>query len=745
MTDHPPPTDVPNDPLDQLLDELPLPTRMLAVARKLNLCTVRDLLAVHPRDLALKPNLGRTSLAATRAVLESLCDSTWEQAAEEQRARPRGAPPSRAPFARSWKSLARVLPASLQDVSLAIVPGFPARMVTFTEAHEVTTLGALVPVPVDVLVSSRNLGRKTIQDTIEAVTAFVRLSKDGRPFSVTLEAHGDLLALWRERTAHLKEPERTVLHLRAGVEAPALTLAQVGSRLGHTTEWSRQLEQRALAGLGRDRTWLDAIEARLRARIPDSSRRVDALVAEDPWFTALRDAPVVSEFLFDRLLDQRFRYAEIDGERLVVTFDPAQIAGAWRAVAHALKVQTWPTTRATLEALLDRFASGFGAAVRERFLHRIEGAWFLDPKDANRVVGYGRGGARAQEVRELLRAADGPMSSTVLSAAVRERDWPDDVVFVAYGKVTLRERLEHFDPWTDRLAPHCEAWMRTHGPERQWTCAELAAALTRQNVEVPTWFSPCTLGAMLTRSGRVRNLGRFVVALLGVTDTRTLVRDVLTEVLEHAGAPLPSATLFERVHARRGATSQSLADELSEPCFVEVSPGVWGLLERDLPGGSQAAHEAAERTIAMLQARGCGLSLVECMYCLRVQNALCYTWTDTMVRSAWRHSPELCVGAGPGRVVSLAAWGESRLPPPREIALRCLAEGGGRIAVGTVLARIALLHGEFVSARALVRSLGGDGVRQEGAELVAHGAPPSAGLLPDLPPDAGVVFTECDD
>jgi RNA polymerase primary sigma factor len=53
----------------------------------------------------------------------------------------------------------------------------------------------------------------------------------------------------RRRMGRLDDRERTVLALRYGLEGEALTLREIGGRLGMTREWARKLELRALARL----------------------------------------------------------------------------------------------------------------------------------------------------------------------------------------------------------------------------------------------------------------------------------------------------------------------------------------------------------------------------------------------------------------------------------------------------------------------------------------------------------------
>jgi RNA polymerase primary sigma factor len=60
----------------------------------------------------------------------------------------------------------------------------------------------------------------------------------------------DERAMMRRRMGRLDERERTILALRYGLEGEAVTLKEIGRRLGMTREWARKLELRALGKLG---------------------------------------------------------------------------------------------------------------------------------------------------------------------------------------------------------------------------------------------------------------------------------------------------------------------------------------------------------------------------------------------------------------------------------------------------------------------------------------------------------------
>ena len=731
-----------SDLLDLDLRELDLPARVWNLIERRDLRTLRDLVALDPHELTQVRNLGRKSIADIRALIEARLGTTWERAAAGQLPAAAPTPPSPEPPTtppRTWADLARWVPPALRGVGIDDVPGLPTRLLSFAKREGVTTLGALVDVPEATVYAAPNLGRKSFADAVAAVVTFVAQPAEEVLPAPSLDADSGLLAFWRTRAARLDAIDRLVLQHRAGLGTAPLTLLEVGELLGCTREWVRQIESRGLGTLTRDRRPFEAIEARLHALLEEGARPVDALVADDPWFAALRDDRAFAGFFLERVLEGRCGFVTLDGVDLIATFTEDALRDAWATLDRSLRATPWPAPRASVETRVAEAAAPFGRHGLGCFTARVATRWIVDGANSDRVLGYGD--TRGSEIEAFLRGASGPVTVSEIARRFGRGHLPEGVVLLDRGVVTLDERLDSFDAWGRRLVPRCERWMRDHGPERQWSCAELAAVVADEP-DLPPWFGPWPLAAMCERSDRVRYIGRLAVVLPEVEGERLHVLDALIQVLTEAAGPVPEAELRARATRRRGFGEFTITITLQRRPFIETSRDVWGLRPRDLPDGETAAARAVEWTVEALEARGCGLTLDDCLGRLRARSGAFDDWTTTMLRSVFRDDARLQTSVQ--GAVGLADWDDVRLPSRRDVIAQCLDEGGGRALISTLQTRIAALYGDHPSRDGLAWSGWGLGAHLVGDELVRRGvgddAPRVVATLPGIPPQAAGLF-----
>ena len=125
-----------------------------------------------------EPNLGRTSIAKTRVIIEGLAGRPWESllgsayvAATEAAAVSVDALDEHA----GWDAVRTALTAEQREVALASID-LPTRMETFAAKRGLITLGALAELSASQLKSEDNLGRTSIAGLAVAVRAhFQRL------------------------------------------------------------------------------------------------------------------------------------------------------------------------------------------------------------------------------------------------------------------------------------------------------------------------------------------------------------------------------------------------------------------------------------------------------------------------------------------------------------------------------------------------------------------------------------------
>lgn len=723
--------------LDVPLTEIDLPVRMLTVAQRLSLVTIRDLLRTPVATLTAQPNLGRRSIEVTQQLVADHLHMPWDDAVAQATtvAPGEGAPLHSLTNLRFWRDLAPALSETQRQVPVQSLTDLPARIRSYATREGIETLGELAARTSDDLLDAGNVGRKTIRDTLDAITAW---AARGAVTPASYVEYTGLRALWQATTARCEQIDRIVLSHRAGLNGGAVTLTVLGDMLGVTRERVRQLEVRGVKIVSQtDGLWAQ-VEARLRSLLHAPVCAVDDVVREDPWFADFQTERGLTSFLFERVFEGRFNRFELGGVDVIGTVSDEELLAIRRMLLSRLAALHWPTAWAELEALVDHAAGELGGIVRGWLRDSVRQAVVFDDRDPSVVNGLGT--TRTESLASLLRAAPGPVLIADLFREFGRSHLSRDVVFLKRGLVTHVDRLPGFDALAAKLVPRCARWMRAHGPTRQWSCEELVPVVVAEH-ELPTWFGAWPLAAMCGRRNEVRYVGRLAVVLPEVEGDRLHVVDAFIQVLRDAGGPLPEHELEARARMLRGFSPFTLVVSLQRRPFVEVAVDVWGLWDRDLPEGDAAAARAVEWTLEMLTLRGCGLTLRDVLSRLRGRSGAFDAWTDSMLRSVFRNDARLQTTVS--GTVGLSEWQDARLPSRREIINQALTDGGGRVPIEVLQAKIAALYGEAPSRSALAWGAWGIGGRLSGLDLIRVDATAQHEALtsiPGIPPEAIPTF-----
>lgn len=725
------------------LTEFTFSARVWSFIERRGLETIRDAVAMAPDKLHLVKNFGRLSIAELRETIEAVTETSWEEARAELLldASDGAGGEAEALAAPAWVRLGRRLAEHHRALPVTALRGFPTRMKRFAAERGISTLGALFDLPVDELRNARNLGRKSIADTLEVVVALLDRAPESLPPpppAPSIDHHADFAALWRALLGGLERVDRIILQHRSGYGTPASTLAEIGEMLGVSGERVRQIEARALRDLGAQRWWIDELDARVAAHLGDGACAIDEMAAVDPWFAPLCENDAVFSFVNERFLEGRYAILVKDDGPFIARFTQGTLDGVWAAMDEALIGHPWPADRTTIDALIDAKAAPLGAAAT-RWL-RAKALERLMPDADNDALFAGYGGTRGREIRLWLRAAGAPVPVSEVTRAFGRGRLPEDVVFADRGMVTVAEVLEGFDACIERVVPRCVAHMTAHGADRQWSCHELASVV-REEPGLPEWFGPWPLAALVQRSPLLRYLGRGIVALPHVDGERVYVRRLLVNLLEAAGRPLAGDDLRRRASVHRAITALSFEVTMQRAPFVELAHEVYGLAARDVPGGVAAIRRGTDLVAEMLDARGCGMSLVEALRRIRASSVVFESWTETMMRSFCAQDARLQTSIS--RAVGLSEWEDLRIPTRKEIVVQALAAGEGRAEVASLLARIEAIYGESVSRKSIAAMAWQCNARLEGEFLIARDPIARSScdpLLVDVPVDVATRF-----
>jgi len=597
----------------------------------------------------------------------------------------------------------------------------PARTRSYLARRGLKTVGDVIALDPKSLPRDKNFGRgsrASLRSAIERVCGttweVVRLYGPAivPEAAVRAAVHDDLNnyetleALWRAETSALGPKFQKVLHLRSGVDAPAMTLKAIGLALGFTRERARQVETKGLSELLRAPWWVEGLKTRLLQHLQAGAVRLDTLVQHDPWLVSLRDRPDLFAFLNTHFLDGQFHLVTLDAHTLLARTESEGFDTAWRDLDQRLQAMRWPLPRALVDAAIANAAASLGEPGRQWLSARA--ARFLTlSDDGSQAMGYGS--KRAPKLLGWLRTQGNPVPVREVIARFGSREWPDEVVYADYAMVTTAESLKGFAELSEPLVSRCVAHMQAYGPERQWSTLELVAMLTQERT-LPAWFGTWPLRSMLQRNPRVRYLGRGVVVLAEVEGDRLQLRALLVATMQAAGKPVTVKNLERLVAERRGLSLHRLTMALLQKPFVETARGLFGLIERDLPGGPDDAARATDFVAEALAQRGEGLSFWNALAQLTAHDSRFAQWTEPALRSVCRQDARFQTTLAGG--VGLAAWGSARVPTRQEILREALAAPEGRVLVAEVQQRIAAVYG-----RASGRALLGLAAAKEGAGL----------------------------
>src|SRR5262249_32028637 len=135
--------------------------RILHYAERTRIRTLRELASIAPFNLLAEPNLGTRTIAQTRAVIERVLGTAWENLAASTPVTARTASHPRDDLRATLPPRCDAPP--LDDLRL------PVRMRNFAGREELRTLGGLCARSSGDLLRAKNLGRRSMAQLVDSV------------------------------------------------------------------------------------------------------------------------------------------------------------------------------------------------------------------------------------------------------------------------------------------------------------------------------------------------------------------------------------------------------------------------------------------------------------------------------------------------------------------------------------------------------------------------------------------------
>lgn len=664
--------------LDTLVTALPLPSRMLSFLERKGIRTVAELAALSPRALMDERNLGRGTIAQTRALLEPLLGRSWEDAGEPVEVDVR-----RAALAGSWNQVRLHLDEAQRATPLANME-LPARVRTLVDRDQLRTLGDLASRDTQAL-NEGGVGRVSVKDLAAAIGAHFERAEAERAIADLGLIEG-LKAMVQQEEPML----RIILTRRAGIGGEAQTLQELGDTFGVSRERIRQLETRVATGIRR-RQYAREVERRVGKALENGACLLSDL-ATDAWWAQAEDLATVVAYVVDDLCSVA-HVVEWDGDLWLSRSKSSAVTTTCAETEEAARKVTLPAPLSAFDAVQEKLRTTMGATFADRFAQDLRSKLKVESVGGEpRVVAFGD--TKGAEILGLLRASPVPLNIDDLTVRMGSRvKVPEEALYFAPRTIGLEQHFEDFDRWRAELVPAARKVIEAAGPSRQWTCSELLDEL-REERALPEWMNAFRLASLIRRSDALVYLGRLRVVLPGGEENRTrvFVHEATEQILRDAGGPVTKEDLLAKLHARVGFSGLTLQAVLIKPHFVKVDDDRIGLLDRDVEGGPAAIAEALDQLESVLDRRGRGLSAFHAHEEVRGLSKAHAQWTVALTMSLVRTDTRFRTSLS--GAVGLSGWESTRVPTRLDLVRTALDEGEGRVSIDALMARLEAHYGE---------------------------------------------------
>ena len=588
--------------------------------------------------------------------------------------------------------LARAAPPWLIEQELDSLQ-LPVRANNVFRVSGIKTVRDLADWSRDMLLKQPNFGRKSIRDTLQALTAALN---DGPPRAATAEAIPEssrLLTEVRRTLLSFTDRERDVLVRRLGFETAPETLQEVAGDYGVSRERIRQIEARATRKWIRESSWDDILEQKISRLLIGRSfpLPVAGVEAIDVWFEGVSSNRVFFRNLVQAVCNDRIHMIHVDG----LYYLSLMTLGIWeRTVSEASALlssgvgQEWSEdyARSLVHGLLPDTAKEFGTLLWDKSSRLCH---FIVAQDGSRILtSYGRGAE--QLVEAILAESDTPLHYTEIAerAKIREgrsldaRRAHNAAANVGYlfarGTYGLARHVPLSDEQMSQIRSEGEDIVCSEAPGRQWHTSEILSEILERMDGGFDSLGKYVLDIALGGSRILRPLGKMTWIAVGAdTDdqTRIDVHRAVVAIVQAAGRPLSTSDIKERLMAVRGVNEYFQISPIDP--LIRVQPGRWGINDRDVPIRREEQRELVHQLVNILDKTQSGIHASELSGILPLQDSPPYAFLSIA-------SQDERLKIAQGRYVYLAEWGS----PRRETighAISAVLEGAARpLALGKI-------------------------------------------------------------
>jgi hypothetical protein len=540
--------------------------------------------------------------------------------------------------------------------------------------HGVTQIGDLLKLDLETVLKWKNFGRKSLQNLLDCIITFRReWSPDLRPDSQMAANEFRFIASVCEELEREGDRSMFVIQRRMGWLGRSETLEEIGRDLGVTRERVRQIEKKGLEKLRNQITWTGRMIKELDRLL--TSRKeplfIDLLELESSMFEGASHHARFVGNIITTLSKGKYSVWEIEGRTIMSRIDKAKWLEFNNNLRKSLeeKVNTSFTTD-DLSLLAESLLSQDGALeLKNRLVEGVSKlANFAPDRDGGNVlVSFGK--AVPAWVEVVLHQAESPLHYSQIWERCQELAGRSMDIRRVHGALGSSDAwyfgrgiygLAHHSHLTlderDDLVRESENILLQNEP-RQWHVGEILSELMNTRPDLSEGTDKFILNNVLRASSLLKYLGRSIWVTVDNERKRIDISDALESLLDEAGRPMPFAELESTLRRSRGLGGFALCTPTAR--LARVSPGTWGLIDRDFVINGQERSSLLNDLQKILDTREKGLHYTQLRSELHaVGNLIPAELTDYMIASIAQGDARFRVYRD--RVLGLSAWGRSR-------------------------------------------------------------------------------------
>jgi len=400
---------------------------------------------------------------------------------------------------------------------------------------------------------------------------------------------------------NLEEREKKIIQGRFGYFNSRLTLEQIGEEFGLTRERVRQIESHLITKLGRTNNIKKELQARLFSILENRMEPVllELLETEDVWFKGFEGVYDYLAGIIENLTEGKLHVVYISGRNIISRISQKDWDILVKEICALLQEDDLVgLDKNEINLILESILCKNKVPQLKCLLMDI-----LKDKLVFAHIEKGKPESLIRNVKSIenfvlaiLTESDSPLHKDDLARMIKEK-YSRFITPQHAANSALTAGAMLFNRSTYGLMKHIpleeneikeiigtiEGIVTKEDNNKQWHCQELCNLILVKHPEFSGVLNPYLMNLVLNQSESLISLGRLVWIKKNIKtkQCRIDIAKAFISILEDAGKPVNETILKQKLSEKRGINSNLQIQ--SNDQMIAILPGLWGLVDRDIP------------------------------------------------------------------------------------------------------------------------------------------------------------------